>query len=104
VLLRNVLERRKELALLRAVGYRPSHLLGVILAENVLLLVLGLGLGAVAAAIAIGPAAMSRGARLPISSGSLGLLGGVLAAGLISSWLATRVALRAPLVGALRAE
>ncbi|HWJ54968.1 MAG TPA: FtsX-like permease family protein, partial [Vicinamibacterales bacterium] len=104
VLLRNVLERRRELALLRAVGYRASHLFIVVIAENALLLAGGLGLGAVAAAIAIGPTAMARGARLPISSGGLLLLAGVLAAGLLSSLLATRAALKTPLVGALRSE
>jgi putative ABC transport system permease protein len=104
VLLRNVLERRRELALLRAVGYRPSHLFGVIFAENALLLVCGVALGAVAAAVAVGPAAMAHGARLPISEGGVLLLAGVLAAGLVSSMLATRVALASPLVGALRAD
>jgi hypothetical protein len=104
VLLRNVLERRRELALLRAVGYRRSHLFIVIVSENALLLLSGVALGALAAAIAVGPAAMERGASLPISSGGVLLLAAVLAAGLLSSMLATRVALAAPLVGALRAE
>jgi ABC-type antimicrobial peptide transport system permease subunit len=102
VLLRNVLERRRELALLRAVGYRGGHLFAIVVSENVLLLVTGLVLGA--AAVAVGPAALERGARVPISAAGLLLLMFVLAAGLISSMLATRTALRAPLVGALRAE
>jgi hypothetical protein len=104
VLLRNVLERRRELALLRAVGYRPAHLFGVIVSENALLLACGVALGAVAAAIAVGPAAMARGARLPISASGVLLVAAVLAAGLLSSLLATRAALAAPLVDALRAE
>ena len=104
VLLRNVLERRRELALLRAVGYRSAHLLAIIVAENALLLACGLGLGALAAAIAVGPAAMARGARLPISAAGGLLLLAVLAAGLLSSLLATRAALKAPLIAALRAE
>ena len=104
VLLRSVLERRRELALLRAVGYRPAHVFGVVFAENALLLVCGVGLGAVSAAVAIGPAAMARGARLPISPGGLLLLAAVLVAGLLSSLLATRIALKAPLVAALRTE
>ena len=37
VLLRNVMERRKELALLRAVGYRPEHLRTMVIAENAFL-------------------------------------------------------------------
>jgi ABC-type antimicrobial peptide transport system permease subunit len=104
VLLRNVLERRRELALLRAVGYRSAHVFAVVFAENALLLVSGVGLGAAAAAIAVGPAAMARGARLPISNGGLLMLGAVLAAGLLTSLLATRAALNAPLVQSLRTE
>ena len=49
VLLRNALERRRELALLRAVGYRQRHLSLMVLAENALLLALGLGTGVVCA-------------------------------------------------------
>ena len=41
VLLRNVLERRRELALLRAVGYRAGALAFVIAVENVMLMVTG---------------------------------------------------------------
>ncbi len=41
VLLRNVLERRKELALLGAVGYGRAQVFSVVLAENVMLLVCG---------------------------------------------------------------
>ena len=85
-------------------GYRPAHLFAVVVAENALQLARGLGLGAIAAGIAVGPAAMARGARLPVSAGGLLLIAGVLAAGLLSSFVATRVALRAPLVGALRSE
>jgi putative ABC transport system permease protein len=104
VLLRNVLERRRELALLRAVGYTRAHVFAIVLAENAVLLACGVGLGAVAAAIAVGPAAMERGARLPLTASGGALVLAVLVAGLISSALATRVALRTPLVGALRSE
>jgi putative ABC transport system permease protein len=104
VLLRNVLERRRELALLRAVGYRTKDLFAIVVAENAVLLVCGLGLGAVAAAVAVGPAALARGARLPLSAGGAGLLLAVLGAGLLSSFIATRAALRAPLLASLRAE
>ena len=104
VLLRNVLERRRELALLRAVGYRREHLLVIVVAENAFLLACGVILGAAAAGIAVAPAAMERGARVPISAGGAGLLLAVLAAGLVSSIIATRAALKAPLVGALRTE
>ena len=38
VLLRNVLERRRELALMQALGYRQADFFAMVLAENVLLL------------------------------------------------------------------
>jgi len=104
VLLRNVLERRRELALLRAVGYGRGHLFALIASENVVLLGWGLVVGAVSALVAIAPAALERGARLPITTGGWLLLLAVVAAGLISSVIATRAALRMPLVGALRSE
>ena len=104
VLLRNVLERRRELALLRAVGYGPAHLFAMVLSENVTLLVTGLLVGTVSALIAIAPAAAERGAHLPLTwNGSLLLLA-VFAAGLVSSTIATRAALGGSLVGALRSE
>ena len=104
VLLRNVLERRRELALLRAVGYGRGHLFAIILSENAVLLGWGLAAGAVSALVAIAPAALERGARIPLAAGGWLLLLAVLAAGLVSSVIATRAALRAPLIGALRAE
>ena len=104
VLLRNILERRKELALLRAVGYGGGDVFTIILAENAVLLGWGLAVGALSAFVAIAPAAIERGARLPLTTGGWLLLLAVLAAGLVSSVIATRAALRAPLIGALRAE
>jgi hypothetical protein len=104
VLLRNVLERRREIALLRAVGYARSDLFRIVAAENAVLLGCGLLVGAVSAFIAIAPAAVERGVRLPIGAGGVGLLLAVVAAGLLSSVLATRAAWRESLLGALRSE
>lgn len=103
ILLRNVLERRRELALLRAVGYRPLHLAAMVLAENLLLLVLGLAAGTVCALLAILPAVAVQGGRFPAGSLSL-LLGAVLATGVAASLAATRAALRSPVLAALRSE
>ncbi len=103
VLLRNVLERRRELALLRAVGYNSSHFTMMVIAENSLLLFSGLITGAVCALLAIAPVFFSHRAQLP--SLSLGvLLLGVLISGLTASLVATWAALRSPLLAALRAE
>jgi len=103
VLLRNVLERRRELALLRAVGYRPSTLAYLVLVENVLLLVLGLLSGIVSAALAVAPAFSSRGAAPPVASTGW-VLAAVFLTGLAASLLAVRVVVRAPLLEALRTE
>jgi hypothetical protein len=103
VLFRNVLERRRELALLRAVGYDARRVAVIIMAEAVLLLAAGLAAGAICAALAIAPAWLGRGGALP-GIGLAVLLAGVLVAGLVSSWIATRAALRGNVLAALRAE
>ena len=103
ILLRNVLERRRELALMRAVGYNSQHFTLMIVAENVVLLLSGLVTGTVCALLAIAPVLVNRHGAF--SNPSLGLLLlGVLVAGLAASVLATRAALRSPLLAALRAE
>ena len=103
VVMRNVLERRRELALLRAVGYRPRHLAAMVLAENLFLLVVGLSTGAVCAAVAVAPAATARGGHLPVTSLSV-LLALVLVAGMLASLAATAAALRSGVLDALRSE
>jgi ABC-type lipoprotein release transport system permease subunit len=104
VLLRNVLERKRELALLGAVGYRRAHVMAMVVAENVLLLVTGLTAGALSAALAIAPAVAERGSRLPFTSGSALLMIAVLITGLLSSVIAMRAATRMPLLASLRSE
>jgi ABC-type antimicrobial peptide transport system permease subunit len=104
VLLRNLLERRRELALLRAVGYARRHFLIMVLVENALLLASGLAAGAVCAAIAIAPGLAERGGRLPITTGAALLLFAVFVTGLVVSVAATRAATRAPLLESLRSE
>lgn len=104
VLLRNVLERKKEIALLGAVGYRRMHVTAMVVAENALLLIVGLTAGAVSAALAIAPAVAERGSRAPFTSGSALLIVAVLVTGLLSSLLAIRAATRMPLLASLRSE
>jgi ABC-type antimicrobial peptide transport system permease subunit len=103
VLLRNVMERRKELALLRAVGYRPDHLRTMVIAENVYLLIAGTLIGAVSAMVAILPAFLQRGGHLPNPSLALLLLA-VPVAGIAASLIAVKLIARAPLLETLRAE
>lgn len=102
VLLRNVLERRKELAVLRAIGYNSAHFALMVITENAFLVVAGLVSGAASALVAIGPAFFSRGGHVPALS--IGLLVIVLVIGLLASVAATVAALRMPLLASLRAE
>ncbi len=103
VVLRNVLERRGELALLLAVGFRRRTLRQLILGEHGGLLVLGLGLGIVAAVVAILPQLLAPGAETDYLALGVTLVG-VLASGLVWTWLATLLALRGNLLDALRNE
>ena len=104
VLLRNVLERRHELALLGAVGYRRRHFLMMVVAENAVLLAGGVLTGAVCAGLAIAPAVAERGGRIPLTGSGAVLLFAVVVTGLLSSVVATRVATRGPLLASLRSE
>ena len=103
VMLRNVLERRAELALLKAVGFRNRGLVWMVLVETALLLGWGLFCGTVAALLAMGPHLLSRGADVPWGSVVL-LLAGVLSIGLLAAAFAARAALRTPVVATLRSE
>jgi ABC-type antimicrobial peptide transport system permease subunit len=103
VVLRNVLERRGELGLLQAVGFTQRSIRRLVLSEHGGLLALGLAVGIVSALLAILPVLLAPGARLHATA--LGLtLAGVLASGLVWTWLAIRLALRGKLLDALRNE
>ena len=103
IMVRNVLERRGELATLRAFGFRKPRLGWMVLTENAFLLVLGVGLGAGSALVAIVPHITATGSAIPWFSLALTLIG-VLAVGLLSSVAAVRSVLRTPLLPALKAE
>jgi len=103
VMLRNVLERRAELALLRAIGFENARLASLVLIENALLLAWGLAAGTAAALIAVSPHLASRGADVPVASGVL-MLAAVAVVGMLASLLAVRAAVRTPIVATLRGE
>ena len=103
VLLRNIFERRRELALLRTLGYSPPQFLVMTLVENAVLLGGGLLTGVLCALLAIAPAALSQDGTFPALALSV-LLGVLLLLGLGISILATRVALREAVLDALRSE
>jgi hypothetical protein len=103
IMFRNVLERRRELALLGAVGYDARRISMMIAAEASLLVGVGVVCGAACAAIAVGPAWFSHDGRVP-GIGLLLLLISVIVAGLLSSIVAVRAALRGRMLDALSAE
>lgn len=101
VLLRNMLERRGELAAMRAFGFSRPRIGRLVFVENAFLLAAGLGIGAVAALLGALP--RLGGAGFPW--GSLGAtLAAVLVSGLLASAWALRAALRVPLLGTLKKE
>lgn len=103
VMLRNVNERRGELALLRALGCSGKMLGVMVLSENVVLLLAGIGIGAVSALVATLPNVLSTAAQIDWPALSL-TLAAVLLTGLVANLFAVRAALQARIIGALRSE
>jgi putative ABC transport system permease protein len=103
VLLRSIWERRAELALLRALGYRKLNLAWLVLAENGFLLIVGLLAGTLSAIASITPQLLTQAAHIPWLN-LVKLLALVLAVGLSAALLAVGSTLRAPLLPALRQE
>jgi putative ABC transport system permease protein len=102
VLLRNALERRWELAAMRAFGFRRRRLVALLLLENAALLGLGVALGTGAGLL---PEALGAGLAGSLAWRPLTVtLAAVLAAGLLASGVAAAGALGAPLLPVLKAE
>ncbi len=100
IVLRQILERRQEFALLRALGYSSTSLKRMIFLEHAWIVVLSLGIGIVAALVAI----------LPLHNGVDSVLGALIPLVLIaivalfSAWCACQVAMRGSLLEGLRSE
>ncbi len=103
VVLRNALERRAELAALRALGFPLRLVRRALAAEHAWLLAAGLGVGVVAAAVAVLPAAREAGSGTLLGVAALVVLA-VAASAALWVALAARVAMRGGLVEALRDE
>lgn len=103
VLARNVLERRREMGLLAAVGYAPSNIRSMVLSEGMALVIGGLLIGTFCAAIAILPALRERAQSLPLGS-LLSLLTGVIVTGAIASLVAIKLTMQTPVVRAIKSE
>jgi ABC-type antimicrobial peptide transport system permease subunit len=102
IIARNILERRRELALLGAAGFTGRQLQTLMVAEHLALVGAGLAIGLIAALIAITPVLTSRGSGVPLLP--LMWIALVALTGLMVSLIATRQVRRLPLVPSLRSE
>lgn len=103
VVMRNVLERRGELGLMKAVGYSNAQLRMVLLAEHWLILAAGLALGILSSLAAMWPSLCSPGAGIPYRTMLL-LACSIGAFNLLWIAVSVRFALRGGLFNALRNE
>lgn len=103
VLVRQVMERRGELALMRAVGFDRTALRGMVSAEHIFMLIAGIGCGVAASLIAALPGLMTPGTPIPVAAMVVTLLL-LLTAGRLWLMLASRWATSGDLLPALRSE
>ncbi len=103
VVLRNALERGRELALLRAAGFDHRLTEMLMMFETGAIVTVGSLAGAFCAMLAVAPAVGARGFGWPaLRVGSLLVL--IIAGGLAATWAAVRVAGRGVVAAALRRE
>jgi hypothetical protein len=103
VVLRNVLDRRGELAMLRAVGFDKIALRKMIFHEHSGLMLGGLACGVVAALVAVGPTLKSPGTQaasfsLILTIAAIGI------SGMLWIWIAANFVLSGKMLDALRSE
>ncbi|MHC4664725.1 MAG: FtsX-like permease family protein [Planctomycetota bacterium] len=103
VVLRNVLERRGELAVLRAVGFEKASLKQLVFYEHAGLMLAGLVCGVVAALVAVSPALKSPRAEVPYLSLTL-TIAAIGISGMIWIRIASAFSLSGRLLDALRNE
>lgn len=106
---RNVFERRKELALMRAIGFSSSRVILILLYESLSLLLKGLALACFASIFALlpflaGTTTQSPGDPVPIVILFLKLLGTMFVLGVLSNLLASWSVLRIPIARELAEE
>ncbi len=103
VVMRNVVERRGELAALLCLGFAPRDVQRMVMAEHWMLLLAGTAIGLAAASIAVWPNLRAPGVELPVVTVGV-ILAAILAAGIAWIGLAAHVATRGDLMAALRSE
>ena len=100
---RNIMERKGELAVMRAVGFTSGSIRRLTAIEHGALVLMGLVVGVLSALIAVLPAIRSWGSDVPWLA-LAATLAVVAAAALASVWVSCRLALGGPLIDAIRNE
>jgi hypothetical protein len=103
VVLRNLFERRSEIAMLRAVGFDQQALIRLFLMEYLVLFGAGVAIGGVAAAMAMLPAAASAGTSSPIGLQAL-IFASIALTGIVCIVFAVRAGIGRENFDALRTE
>ncbi|MFA5972985.1 MAG: ABC transporter permease [Lentimicrobiaceae bacterium] len=103
VLLQNLAERKKEIALYKAIGFKNKYIRKLIFTENLLILLTGMGIGIVSAFTGILPSFFSSTFQLPTTF-ILVILLLILLSGFVWIYFPVKSALKKNLVQALRKE
>ncbi|MGH1364752.1 MAG: ABC transporter permease [Calditrichia bacterium] len=103
VLIRNVIERRSELATMQAFGYQNQSIRSMLFYENVFLIFMGILVGSITAAIAVYPVIAQSSGQIPWLE-LIGTLLAVVLVGAVASRIAIGIALKSDLIPALRSE
>ena len=103
VLFRGLWERRREMSLLRAIGFPPRRIQQLVILENLSLLIIGLVAGTSAALVAILPQLVTGRATIPWHQ-LLELFAAMIMLGTLLAWVATRWILHQNLIAGLRRE
>ena len=103
VVMRNVLERRSELAILRCVGFSRRDVVQVVIAEHWMLLLAGLLTGMVASMVAMWPNLVAPGVEVPYRIVG-GIVVGIVVIGFVWTGIAAEIGLRGSLIDSLRNE
>jgi ABC-type lipoprotein release transport system permease subunit len=103
LLLRNMLERKQELALLKALGFRNNQIFRVIFIENLFLLISGIVVGVLSAIIGILPSMISPAFEMNTSFVAV-ILVVIFISGVVWIYLHVRSSLNKSLIESLRSE
>ena len=103
VVLRNVLERRPEFGLMRAMGWTRADLVRSVVAEHAVLLGMGCAIGLLSAAVGVIPSLTSQASPFPYQFTVLAV-GAILLNGLLWTAVAAHVSMSGPFLASLREE